>query len=197
MTLHIIQQHTGRVPRFLVHPGLLKFRPIAKFVTRLGGVLACRENAARLLEADELLGILPEGVEGAFSLYRNAYKLGSFGRDDFVKIALRHRAAIVPYVLVGPADSLPMFARIQSRWWTRHLQWPYIPISSFPLLPAPLPAKWHMQILPPLHAYRDHPPAAASHRSVVTAISLRVRAQMQQALDQIVARRHIFWGSVF
>src|ERR1051326_8153290 len=85
MALHIIHRHVGRIPRFLVHPGLLKFRPIARFVTRLGGVLACRENASRILEADELLGILPEGVEGAFSLYRNAYTLGSFGRDDFVK----------------------------------------------------------------------------------------------------------------
>jgi 1-acyl-sn-glycerol-3-phosphate acyltransferase len=198
MTLHIIQRHTGRIPRFLVHPGLLKFRAIGKFVTRLGGVLACRENAVRILEADELLGVLPEGVEGAFSLYRNAYKLGSFGRNDFVKMALRHRAPIIPYVLVGSADALPMFSRIKSRWWTRRTEWPYFPISTFPFIPAPLPSKWHVQFLPPLHVYQDHSPQSASHRSLVTAISLDIRAQMQQALDQIVARRHsIFWGSVF
>jgi hypothetical protein len=100
-------------------------------------------------------------------------------------------------VLVGPADSLPMFARIKSRWWTRHLQWPYIPISTFPLIPAPLPSKWHVQFLPPLCDYQDHSPEAASDRSVVNTISLEVRTQMQQALDQIVSRRRIFWGSVF
>lgn len=198
MTLHIIQRHTGRIPRFLVHPGLLKFRPIANFVTRLGGVLACRENAVRVLETDELLGVLPEGVEGAFSLYRNAYKLGSFGRDDFVKLALRHRAPIVPFVIVGSADALPMFARIKSRWWTRRTEWPYFPISTFPLIPAPLPSKWHMQFLPPLRVYEAHPPESASSRAIVTGISLQVRNQMQQALDQILARRRsIFWGSVF
>jgi len=194
MLLHIIERHTGRVPRFLVHPGLLKFRPIARFITRLGGVLACRENAAQILEADELLGILPEGVEGAFSLYRNAYQLADFGRNDFVKFALRHRAPIVPFVIVGSADALPMFARIKSRWWTRRTEWPYFPISTFPFIPAPLPSKWHVRMLPALHVYQNHPPEAASDRSTVSAISLQVRAQMQHALDQILSRRRsIFW----
>jgi len=194
MVLHLIHGHTGRIPRFLVHPGLLKFRPIARSITRLGGVLACRENAARVLEAGELLGILPEGVEGAFSLYRNAYKLGSFGRNDFVKFALRHRAPIVPFVIVGSADALPMFARIKSRWWTRHMQWPYIPLA----FPAPLPSKWHLQFLPPLRVDQSHPPEAASYRSHVAALSLEVRNRMQQAIDEILARRRsIFWGSVF
>ena len=198
MTLHLVVRNTGRVPRFLCHPGLLKFSPLARFFTRLGGVLACRENAERILAADELLGILPEGVEGAFSLYRDAYRLANFGRDDFVKIALRCRAPIIPFVIVGNAEVLPMFARIKSRWWTRRTEWPYFPISTFPLIPAPLPSKWHMQFLPPLHVHQDHPPESASDRSIVRAISLQVRMQMQQALDQILARRRsIFWGSVF
>jgi 1-acyl-sn-glycerol-3-phosphate acyltransferase len=198
MTLHLVLKNTGSVPRFLVHPGLLKFRPIAKFVTRLGGVLACRENAERILEADELLGILPEGVEGAFSLYRDAYKLASFGRDDFVKMALRHQAPIVPFVIVGNAEILPMFARIKSRWWTRHSEWPYVPISTFPIVPFPLPSKWHIQFLAPINVQEDYPPEAARDRTVVKAISLKVRTAMQGALDEMLARRRsIFWGSVF
>ena len=194
MVLDLIQRHSGRVPRFLVHPGLLKFRPIARFVTAMGGVLADRANAARVLEADEILGVLPEGVEGAFSLHRNAYQLKSFGRDDFVKMALRHRAPIVTFVIVGSADALPIFARIQSRWWRRRMQWPYFPIA----LPAPLPSKWHVQFLPPLDVYEAHSPDSASDRRIVSAISLDVRNQMQQALDQILSRRRsIFWGSAF
>jgi 1-acyl-sn-glycerol-3-phosphate acyltransferase len=62
MVLHLIVRNANRVPRFLTHPGLLKFRLIADFVTRLGGVLACRENADLVLAADEILGVLPEGV---------------------------------------------------------------------------------------------------------------------------------------
>lgn len=198
MTLHLIVQNTGRIPRYLVHPGLLKFRPIAKFIAKLGGVLACRENADRILATDELLAILPEGVEGAFSLHRDAYKLAGFGRNDFVKMALRHRAPIIPFVIVGSADALPMFARVKSRWWTRRVQWPYIPISTFPVLPFPLPSKWHVQFLPPMHVYQNRLPEAARDRSVVDAISREVRARMQDALNEIVRRRRsIFWGTVF
>ena len=194
MTLHLVVRNTGRVPRFLCHPGLLKFRPIARMITGLGGVLACRKNADRVLNSGELLGILPEGVEGAFSLYRDAYKLGSFGRHDFVKLALLNRAPIVPVVIVGSAESLPMFARIKSRWWTRHLRWPYIPISTFPWLPFPLPSKWHVHFLPAISAHREHPPEAARDRAVVSAISVKVRSCMQQAVDEILrGRRSIFF----
>ncbi|HSK44529.1 MAG TPA: lysophospholipid acyltransferase family protein [Candidatus Binatia bacterium] len=198
MTLHLIVQSTGRVPRFLCHPGLLKFHVIANCITRLGGVLACRENADRVLAADELLGVLPEGVEGAFSLYRNAYKLSSFGRDDFVKMALRHRVPIVPFVIVGNAEILPMFSRIKSRWWTKHLDWPYVPISTFPIIPVPLPSKWHVRFLAPINAHEHYSPDAARDRSAVKAISLKVRTTMQDSLDEMVARRRsIFFGSIF
>lgn len=198
MVLHLIERSTGRIPRFLVHPGLLKFGVMARFIRKLGGVLACRENADRILAADELLGILPEGVEGAFSLYRDAYKIGSFRRDDFVKIALCHRAPIIPFVIVGNAEILPMFARIKSRWWTRHLDWPYLPITTFPLVPVPLPSKWHVQFLPAINVQQNYPPEAARDRSVVKAISLQVHTAMQNALDDMVKRRRsIFWGSIF
>jgi 1-acyl-sn-glycerol-3-phosphate acyltransferase len=198
MALHLIVRNTGRVPRFLCHPGLLKFRLVRNIITRLGGVLACQENADRILAADEILGVLPEGVEGAFSLYRDAYKLASFGRDDFVKMALRHRVPIIPFVIVGNAEILPMFARVKSRWWKRHLQWPYLPISTFPIVPFPLPSKWHLQFLAPVNVQETYSPEAARERSVVKAISLKVRATMQDALDEMVSRRRsIFWGSIF
>lgn len=198
MVLHAIVQETGRVPRFLTHPGLLKFRPVSTFIARLGGVLACRQSADWVLARNELLGVFPEGVRGAFSLYRQAYKLQSFGRDDFVKMALRHGAPIVPFVTVGSAESLPVFAQIQSRRWTRFSQWPCFPVSTFPFIPLPLPSKWHTQFLPAMHVERQHPPEAARDAAVVKAISREVKEQMQAAVDEILRRRpSIFFGSVF
>jgi 1-acyl-sn-glycerol-3-phosphate acyltransferase len=152
-----------------------------------------------VLQDDELLGIFPEGIQGAFSLYRDAYQLKEFGRDAYVKIALRNRAPIVPFVTVGSAEIFPILAKIKSRLWTRYSDWPCFPITpTFPLLPVPLPSKWHTQFLPPIHIEKQYPPEAAEDGQIVKAIGLDVRTRMQQALNELKARRRsIFFGSIF
>ena len=198
MTLHLLAQQTGRFPRFLTHPGLLKFPFLANFMTKLGGILACQESAESVLNADELVAIFPEGIQGAFTRYREAYKIQSFGRHTFVKMALRNRAPIIPFVVVGSAEIFPIFGKINSRFWTHYTGWPYIPLTpTFPILPVPLPSKWHIQFLPAIHVEDQYPPEAARNASLVKAISRDVHSQMQNAFDQLVARRRsIFAGSI-
>ncbi len=198
MALHVIGKRTGRYPRFLTHPGLLKFPFLANFMTKLGGVPACQESAEFVLHRNELLGIFPEGIHGAFTPYRQAYKLKAFGRDAFVKMALRHGTPIVPFVTVGSAEIFPIFGKIKSRLWTRYSEWPFIPITpTFPIVPLPLPSKWHTQFLPPVRV-DQYSPDAADDAAVVKAISLEVRSRMQQAVDDMLRRRtSIFFGSIF
>jgi len=198
MALHTIVKKIGWYPRFLIHPGLLKFPFLANFMTKLGGVVACQESADHVLASNELLGIFPEGIHGAFSLYRDAYKLQGFGRDAFVKLALRHQAPIVPFVTVGSAEIFPIVGKIKSRRWTRYAGWPFIPITpTFPLAPVPLPSKWHTQFLPPIST-EQYGPEAVEDRAVVRAISREVRMAMQQAVDDMLARRKsVFFGSIF
>jgi 1-acyl-sn-glycerol-3-phosphate acyltransferase/nucleoside-diphosphate-sugar epimerase len=198
MALHTMVKKSGRYPRFLTHPGLLKFPFLANFMTKLGGVVACQESADRVLENNELLGIFPEGIHGAFTPYRQAYKLQAFGRDAFVKLALRHRAPIVPFVTVGSAEIFPILGKIKSRRWTRYTDWPYIPLTpTFPLLPVPLPSKWHTQFLPAIST-DQYPPEAAEDRAIVKAISREVRTRMQKAVDDMLSRRRsVFFGSIF
>ncbi len=196
--MHTLVKKTGRYPRFLTHPALLKFPFLANFMTKLGGVVACQESGDRVLESNELLGIFPEGIHGAFTAYREAYRIQAFGRDAFVKLALRHRAPIVPFVTVGSAEIFPIFAKIPFRLWTKYAGWPCLPITAtFPLLPVPLPSKWHTQFLPPIPT-DQYPPEAAEDRAVIKAISREVRTRMQQAVDAMLARRRsIFFGSIF
>jgi 1-acyl-sn-glycerol-3-phosphate acyltransferase/nucleoside-diphosphate-sugar epimerase len=198
MALHLVAREVGRLPRFLTHPSLLKFPFLANFMSKLGGVPAWQQNADFVLQRDELLGIFPEGIEGAFTRYRDAYRLQEFGRDAFVKLALRNRAPIIPFVTVGSAEIFPIFGRLNWRLWTRYTEWPYFPITAtFPLLPLPLPSKWHTLFLPPI-SVEQYPPEAAQDPSVVKAISLDVRTKMQQAVDQMLQRRRsIFFGSIF
>ena len=126
------------------------------------------------------------------------YTLQGFGRDDFVKMALRYRAPIVPFVTIGSAEIFPIFGQIKSRRWTRYSDWPCLPISTFPFLPVPLPSKWHTQFLPPIHVEEQFPSGAAPDASLVKRISGEVRTKMQQAVDDMLCRRRsIFFGSVF
>ncbi len=168
-------------------------------MTKLGGVVASQPNADRVLGDDELLGIFPEGIQGAFTPYRGAYQLKEFGRDAFIKIALRNRAPIVPFVTVGSAEIFPILGSIKSRSWTRYSEWPSLPLTpTFPLLPVPLPSKWHTKFLPPIHIEEEYPPEAERNPSIVKAISLDVRNRMQTAVNEmLVRRRSIFFGSIF
>jgi 1-acyl-sn-glycerol-3-phosphate acyltransferase/nucleoside-diphosphate-sugar epimerase len=200
MALHLIVRDVGRYVRFLIHPGLIKFPFLFNFHTKLGGMIACQENAELVLKRDEIVGIFPEGIKGAFLPYRDSYKLTKFGRDEFVKIALRQRAPIVPFVTVGSAEIFPILKKVNWAWWKRNTEWPTFPITpTWPLLPPiPLPSKWHTQFLEPLHVEDRYPPEAADDPEVVSGISQEVRSRMEQAIGEMLRRRRsIFFGSIF
>jgi 1-acyl-sn-glycerol-3-phosphate acyltransferase/nucleoside-diphosphate-sugar epimerase len=199
MMVHLLEKHVGRIPRFLMHPGLVKFPVLAPFLTNLGGIIACQENADYVLERDEILGVFPEGIRGAFRMYRDAYTLDRFGRSDFVKMALRNAAPIIPFVFLGPAEMFPILGKIEWSWWKRHTEWPFIPITpTFPLLPVPLPTKWHLLILPAIPVQEMYSPADADDAGVVRSIGNEVRDRMQQAISAMrTRRRSIFFGSIF
>lgn len=200
MALHSIVAKLGRYPRFLIHPSLVKFPFLFNYMRKLGGVIACQENAEYLLDRGDLVGIFPEGIRGAFTLYRAAYRVGKFTSDDFVKLALRQGAAIVPFVTVGSAEIFPIFAKWNWNWCKQYTGWPTLPITpTFPFLPpVPLPAKWHTQWLAPVPAGNEYPREAAADPLVVSAISKQVRSAMQEAIDNMVQRRKsVFFGKLF
>ncbi|MCH9651605.1 MAG: 1-acyl-sn-glycerol-3-phosphate acyltransferase [Deltaproteobacteria bacterium] len=199
MALTAVRRATGRTPRFLIHPALNKFPFLSPYMTKLGGIHACNENADRILDADGLLGVFPEGIRGAFSCYKDAYELKKFGRDEFVRMALRNRAPLLPFVTVGSAEIYPILAKLHWRWWKRLTEWPCLPITpTFPLLPVPLPSKWHTRFLAPIHIEKEHGPEAAEDPRVVHEIGERVRSLMKRELEDMRQRRQsIFFGDIF
>jgi 1-acyl-sn-glycerol-3-phosphate acyltransferase/nucleoside-diphosphate-sugar epimerase len=198
MAFEFVAREVGRYMRFLIHPCLIK-TPFPLDFNKLGCLKVCRENADYVLQRDELLAFYPEGIQGAFRYYRGVYQLGKFGRDEYVKFALRNRAPIVPFVTIGSAEIFPVLAKIQWRWWKKKSLWPCFPIAPpFPLLPLPLPTKWHTQFLEPFHVEQHYPPEAANDAATVQAISQEVKQRMQVAIDDMLRRRKsIFFGSIF
>ncbi len=111
---------------------------------------------------------------------------------------MRNRSPIVPFVTVGSAEIFPVLARLEWPWWQRLTEWPCFPIAPpFPLLPVPLPSKWHTRVLEPFHVEALHGPEAAADPEVVAALGAEVRRRMTRALEDLLARRrHRFWGSL-
>jgi 1-acyl-sn-glycerol-3-phosphate acyltransferase/nucleoside-diphosphate-sugar epimerase len=197
MAFEFVAREVGRYMRFLIHPCLLKV-PFPFDFNKLGCLKVSRENADYVLQHDDLLAFYPEGIQGAFRYYRGVYQLGKFGRDEYVKFALRNQAPIVPFITVGSAEIFPVLAKFNWRWWKEKALWPCFPIAPpFPLVPFPLPTKWHTRFLEPLHIEQHYPPEAAHDTATVRAISQEVRTKMQAAIDDIRKRRRsIFFGAL-
>lgn len=198
MLAHILASRVGRIPRFLIHPALVKMPLIAPTMQRLGGVIASARMIDDVLQDDEVLGFFPEGILGAFTFYDKAHEVGRFVSDEFVRAALRNRVPIVPCVTLGSAEIFPIFGRIKWRWFKRWTEWPCLPITpTFPFLPVPLPSKWHTHFLPPIHIEERYPAEAADDPQTVREISQEVRTLLQAQLSDMRARRpHIFFGSL-
>jgi 1-acyl-sn-glycerol-3-phosphate acyltransferase len=197
MHLSLILTHRNRITRFLIINTLLRIPFLCNFLTKLGGVIASRENAARLFANENLVGIFPEGIRGSFQPYKGTYKLRDFSKSAYAKIAIENQAPIVPAAVVGHAEIFPIIGRIDSSFITREFGWPYLPIAPmFPLAPIPIPSKWHVRVLPavPLQGLT---PADGENRAIVREFSGHVQDLVQRHVDEMLLRRkHIFWGKI-
>jgi 1-acyl-sn-glycerol-3-phosphate acyltransferase len=197
MHLSLILTHRNRIPRFLIINILLRTPFLCNFLTKLGGVIASRENAARLFAGENLVAIFPEGIRGTFLPYKETYKLRDFSKSAFAKMAIENQAPVVPTAVVGHAEIFPIIGRIDSSFVVRTLGWPYLPIAPmFPLAPIPIPSKWHVRVLPavPLEGLK---PADGENRAILREFSAHIQDLVQRNIDEMVRRRkHIFWGRI-
>jgi 1-acyl-sn-glycerol-3-phosphate acyltransferase/nucleoside-diphosphate-sugar epimerase len=194
----LILERRKRHIRFLVIPSLFKFPFLCDFLIKQGGVVASQENTRRLFGRGELVGIFPEGISGAFRMYKGAYRLGEMSRNAFARMAIENGVPIVPSATVGHVEIFPILARVHSSLVVRHTGWPFLPITpTFPLLPVPLPTKWHIRYLEPVPV-RGYSPSDATDPKAVNELALKVRETMQRNIDAMLARRkHVFFGNIF
>jgi 1-acyl-sn-glycerol-3-phosphate acyltransferase len=196
MTLAIMKEHPlPRWPRFMVLDWAFVLPFLSTFMRRVGGVPANPDNAASLLEADQVVMAFPEGAKGTGKPFSERYRLQRFGRGGFVEVALRTRSPIVPVAVVGSEEIYPKLA--ESRVLARVTGAPFVPITpTFPALGplglVPLPSKWRIEFCDPIHL-SEHPPDAAADRALVFEISELVRDTIQEKLYENLVKR----GSAF
>ncbi len=191
MTMAIMKEHPlPRWPRFMVLDWAFVLPFLSAFMRRCGGIPASPQNATRLLEADEMVMVFPEGVKGTGKPFSERYRLQRFGRGGFVEIALATEAPIIPVAVVGSEEIYPTIA--DSPTLARAVGAPFVPITpTFPWLGplglVPLPSRWRIEFCEPIHL--DEPPEAAHDRRLVFDVSEQVRETIQARLYENLVKR--------
>ena len=192
VALALLDEHPAhRSLRMLAADLAFDLPVIAPLARKSGNTLACAEDATRLLEAGELVGVWPEGYKGLGKPYRERYQLQRFGRGGFVEVALRTGAPIVPVAVVGSEEIYPMVANL--RRLARLLGFPYFPVTpTFPLLgplgAIPLPSKWLIEFCPPIETAGLGPDAVLDPM-VLFDLTDQVRDTIQQTVHRNLLER--------
>jgi 1-acyl-sn-glycerol-3-phosphate acyltransferase len=186
----------GRHLRLLAADLVFMLPVVNELARKAGHTLACAEDAQKLLERGEVVGVMPEGFKGLGKPFADRYKLQRFGRGGFVSTALRTGAPIVPCSIVGAEEIYPMVGN--SKTLARLLGVPYFPLTpTFPWLGplglVPLPTKWTIQFGEPIRT-DQYPPEAAEDPMLVFNLTDQVRETIQHTLYKLlVERRSVFF----
>jgi 1-acyl-sn-glycerol-3-phosphate acyltransferase len=194
MIVTAVEMFCGRTVRFLYDRFVENIPPVASFYRKVGGAVASRENAVKLLDAGELVLIFPEGVSGVAKPFGDRYHLRPFG-PGFARLAIATDAPIVPLAVVGAEEIYPLVGRAEGV--VKRLGVPYVPITPFfPLLgllgTLPLPTKWFMHFGKSMRI----PPTEAEGRWQRARLeSRRMRRTIQSMVMRLRARRRsVFFG---
>ena len=192
MILHaMVFDEIGRHVRMLGADLIFKTPYSHDLARKTGTTLACQEDAERLLAADQLVAVFPEGFKGLGKPYADRYKLQRFGRGGFVSAAIRAQVPIIPTAIVGSEEIYPLISKAPAL--ARALGVPYFPIT--PLFPwfgvlgmIPLPSKWIIQFGEAITT-DELGPGAADDPMVVFNITDQVRETIQQTLYRLLTQR--------
>ncbi len=162
---------------------------------KTGTTLACQEDAERLLAADQLVAVFPEGFKGLGKPFSDRYKLQRFGRGGFVSAAVRAQVPIIPVSIVGSEEIYPLIASAPVA--ARALGLPYFPVTPLfpwlgPLGMVPLPSKWIIEFGEGI-ATDELPAGAADDPMVVFNVTDQVRETIQQTLYALLMQRRSTW----
>ena len=181
---HHIQKISKRTPRVLTHALWFITKGLSIPMNKMGFIEATTPNGIKFLKKKQLVVLFPEGEHGNFKPSKQAYKLQEFKRG-FVRMAIKTGAPIVPCLIIGAEETHINITKLKL---SKFLKGTVLPL---PLNTIPLPAKWKIVFLKPIHL--PYKPSKANDKELVHEIALDIREQMQRELSNIIKKRkHIF-----
>lgn len=196
--MHGIETELGR-PVYGMADNLFRALPVVGTLwSRTGGLPAHPDNAYRLLHDEHQLALaFPEGTKATGKLVRERYQLRRFGRGGFVEIAMRAGVPIIPLAIVGNEEAMPIVYK--NAFLAKLLNIPYFPVTANQFvfgpvlgLVLPLPAKFRIRVLPPVHL-DVAPNQERYNRSIVMDQSDRIRSSIQGAVHDLLRDRRSVW----
>ena len=168
--------HPPRVVRGIADHFVPALPFVGTIFARGGMVGGSRGNVRALLEAGELLMIFPEGTPGIIKPFHKRYQLQKF-RVGHAELAIRHQVPVIPVGIVGAEEQLPsLFSS------TRLGKMFGIEAVPIPILPFPLPVRYHIYYGKPIHFTYDS--NQADDPNIVRSAAKKV----QEEVDILVQR---------
>lgn len=181
---HILQQDGRRVPRVMTHAFWFLTKTTAIPASKMGFTEATYENGVEALRKKHLIVLFPEGEQGNFKPTSKKYEVQEFKRG-FVRMALATGSPIIPTLVIGAEETHINLNRLK---FSRFLKGIVIPL---PLNIIPLPARWKIKFLPPMHL--PYPPEAATDTELVHEICFEIQEKLQEALiKEVKSRKSVY-----
>ncbi len=197
LTSAMCQEHPNpRRVRFLATDWFFSTPGLKEWAMETGQVRATKENAIKLLEEEEIVGIYPEGIRGVGKTFRERYRVHDF-HPGFVQLAIQTQTPLVVIATVGGDEIYPNFVNVKKL--AQIMKMPFFPLTCtfpwmpFPLMFVPLPVRWAMKIHPPIKL--DYPPEKSTDRKLTLKIARDIQYQVQRDLNELLReRKSVFSG---
>lgn len=176
---------TGRMPRGVTEPWVLRVPVLRDLVARVGGLRDGLEGTCAALRSGALVVSYPGGARELLKHHPSErYRLRWEGRESYVRAALRAGVPVVPFAAAGVDDTFAILSRLRGsgRLLTGRDE------NDLPLLlgvgPIPNPVPFWFRIGRPVAL--DHGPEAADDPQLVARLHAHVWSETQALLDGLV-----------
>lgn len=177
------------LPYILVHDMLLKVPLVNELLRDLGSIPAHWLHYGKEPLAPEInpIAIFPEGADGNSKPFWKAYHMQDW-KSGFVRLAIQRRAKVVPVIIVGGEESVPVARTLDA----------FKPllgsVAPLPVSLMPLPSRWKIQFLEPLD-FSGYDPNLIHSREACVEIAAEVHKLVQARLQKAAKNHPLLWLS--
>lgn len=177
------------LPYIIVHDMLIKVPMTYHFLKDLGLIPADWLQYGREPLPPQInpVAIFPEGADGNSKPFWKAYHMQHW-KTGFVRLAIQHKAKVVPVVILGGEEAVPVAATLDA------LKPLLGSVAPIPLSLAPLPSRWKVQFLEPID-FSHYDPALIHSKEACREIAAEVHDIVQARLLKASKGKPLSWLS--